>query len=232
MFAFCIVSQHWDGLITFFGQYQYCRAMRTFLRSPDCSGLAVCLAEPDALSSQLDFHQWSLMLGLHRSPEELGTYDQKMTKLVVTRELVGKVVCSSYVTHKKVISYSWILAITRAHSPLKSTSSTIAFNRQKRSWNLSISLASDPTRSWILLWSQVFVGWSWFILLPRMPFGTVVNRSQVTLEIFTSCKLLPSDTGNSRRSRPGRRSVANRSQSITCQLEVGRKCITAVGPWS
>ena len=53
-----------------------------------------------------------------------------MTKLVVTRELVGKVVCSSYVTHQKVISYSWILTITRAYSPLKSTSSTIAFNRQ------------------------------------------------------------------------------------------------------
>ena len=66
------------------------------------------------------------------------TYDQKMAKLAVTRELVGKVVCSSYVTRQKVISYSWILAITRAYSPLQSTSSTIAFNRQKRSWNLSI----------------------------------------------------------------------------------------------
>ena len=35
-----------------------------------------------------------------------------------------------------------------------------------------------------------------------------------------------------RRSRPGRRSVANRSQSITGQSKVGGKCITAVGPWS
>ena len=143
-----------------------------------------------------------------------------MVKLAVTRELVGKVVCSSYVTHQKVISYSWIVAITRAYSPLKSTSSTITFNRQKRSWNLSISLASNPTCSCILLWSQVFVGWSWFTRLPPMSFGTVVNRSQVTLEIFISCKLLPSDTGSSRRSRLGRRSVANRSQSITGQWEV------------
>ena len=78
----------------------------------------------------------------------------KMTKFMVTRELVGKVVCSSYVTHQKVKSYSWILAITGAYSSLKSTSSTIAFNRQKRSWNLSISLASDPTRSWVPLWSE------------------------------------------------------------------------------
>ena len=157
-----------------------------------------------------------------------------MAKLAVTRELVGNVVCFSYVTRQKVISYSWILAITRAYSPLKSTSSTIAFNRQKRSWNLSISFASDPTRSWIILWSQVFAGWQWFTRLPRMSFATVVSRSQVTLVFcfFISCKILPSDTGNSRRSRSGRRSVANRSQSITGQSGVGRKCITAVGPWS
>ena len=155
-----------------------------------------------------------------------------MAKLAVTRELVGKVVCSSYVTQQKVISDSWVLSITRAYSPMKSTSSTIAFNRHKRPWNLSISLASDPTRSWILLWSQVFAGWSWFTRLPRMSFSTVVSRSQVTLEIFISRELVPSDTGNSRRSRPGRRSVANRSESITGQSEVGRKCITAVGPWS
>ena len=32
-----------------------------------------------------------------------------------------------------------------------------------------------------------------------------------------------SNTGNSRQSRPGRRSVANRSQSITGQSEVSRK---------
>ena len=49
-----------------------------------------------------------------------------MTKLTVTRELVGKVVCSSYVTHQKVIRYSWVLVITRAYSPMKLTSFTIA----------------------------------------------------------------------------------------------------------
>ena len=87
------------------------------------------------------------------------TYDQKMTKLAVNRDLVGKVVCCSYVTHQKVISYSWILATTLDYSPLKSTSSMTIFNHQKRSWNLSISLASDPTRRSILLWSQVFAGW-------------------------------------------------------------------------
>ena len=64
-----------------------------------------------------------------------------------------------------------------------------------------------------------------------MSFDTIVNQSQVTLEIFISCKLLPSQTGKSRGSRPGRGSVANRSQSITGQSGVGRKCITAVWPW-
>ena len=54
-----------------------------------------------------------------------------MTKLAVTRELIGKFLCPSYLTHQKVISYSWILAITWAYSPLKSTSSTTVFNRQK-----------------------------------------------------------------------------------------------------
>ena len=43
-------------------------------------------------------------------------------------------------------------------------------------------------------------------------------------------KLLPSHTGNSRRSRRGHRSVANQSQSITGQSEAGCKCIMAVGP--
>ena len=149
-----------------------------------------------------------IMLGLHRTPEALGTdLRPKMTKLVIARELVGKVVWSSYVTHQKVISYSWILTITRAHSPLKSTSSTIAFNRQKRSWNLSISLCQLPN-------SQ---------LDPPLVASLrklVVNHSvasYVILEIFISCKLLPSQTGNSRRSRPGGGSVVNRSQSIIGQ---------------
>ena len=160
------------------------------------------------------------------------TYDQKMAKLAVTRELVGKVVCSPYVIHQKIISYSWILAITRAYSLLKSTSSTIAFNRQKRSWNLSVSLASDPTRSWVLLWSQVFAGWSWFTRLPRMSFGTVVSRSLVTLEVVISCKLVPSDTGNSRRSRPGRRSVAKHHRSVGDRSHVyhGGRAVVVLGP--
>ena len=64
-----------------------------------------------------------------------------------------------------------------------------------------------------------------------MSFGTIVNRSQVPLEIFISCKLLPSQTGNLKRWRPGLGSVANQSQSITGQSEVGRKCITAIGRW-
>ena len=56
------------------------------------------------------------------------TYDQKMAKLAFTRELVGRVICSSYVTHQKVISYSWILAITHPCSPLISTNSKTVFN--------------------------------------------------------------------------------------------------------
>ena len=55
-----------------------------------------------------------------------------------------------------------------------------------------------------------------------MSLGTVVNRSQVTLEIFISCNLLPIDTSNSMRSRTGRRSVADRSHGITGQSGVGR----------
>ena len=69
------------------------------------------------------------------TPNPRRTYELKMAKLAVTRALVGQVVCSSYVTHQpeKVISYSWILAITRAYSPLKLTSSATSFNHQKRS---------------------------------------------------------------------------------------------------
>ena len=168
----------------------------------------------------------------YRTPEGLETDLRPKIGETSSYSGVGRQgLCSSYVTHQKDISYTWILAMTRAYWPLKSTRSTIVVNRQKWSWNLSISLVSDPTRSWIVLWSQVFIGWSWFTRLPRMLFRMVVNWSQVTLEIFISYKLLPSDTGNSRRLRPGCRSVANRSLSITGQSEVGRKCITAVGPW-
>ena len=128
------------------------------------------------------FLNWAyIMLCLHWTPEGRRTTIPKAL-LAVTRELVGKVVWSSYVTHQKAISYCWRIVITQAYSPLKSSSSTTAFNRHKRSWNWSISLASDPTRSWILLCSPIFLCWSWFTQWPRMWFGTVVNRSQVTLE--------------------------------------------------
>ena len=50
-----------------------------------------------------------------------------MAKLAITRELVGKFVCSAYVIHQKIISYSQILTLTLAFSPLKSTISTSAF---------------------------------------------------------------------------------------------------------
>ena len=177
------------------------------------------------------FVNWAyIMLGLHWTPEGCGTDDPKS----LTRGYSGIgwqgrmfLLCSSPEGHKLL----WILVITQVYSPLKWTSSTIAFNRHKRSWNWSISLASDPTRSWILLCSQIFLGWSWFTRWPRMWFGTVVNRSQVTLEIFVSCKVLPNHTGNSRRSHPGRMSVAYRSQSIIGHSGVGCNCITLVGLW-
>ena len=53
-------------------------------------------------------------------PNSQGTWDwvttKKIAKLAVTRGLVGKVICSSYVTHQKVLSYSWMFAIPRANS--------------------------------------------------------------------------------------------------------------------
>ena len=73
----------------------------------------------------------SVMLGRF-TLNSRGIWDWVNAKLAVTRELMSKVLCSSYVTHQKVTSYSWILAITRAYSPLKSTRSTTTFNRQKR----------------------------------------------------------------------------------------------------
>ena len=122
------------------------------------------------------------------------------------------------------------MLLTRSHKLLLNIrNNTNAFNHQKTSWNLSISLVSDPTRSSVLLWSQVFAGWSQITRWPRMSFSTIVNRSQVTLETLISCKLLLSQTGNSRRSRPGRGLVANRSQSIPSQSVVDPKCIMAAG---
>ena len=145
-----------------------------------------------------------------------------------TRELVGKVVCSSYVAHQKPIRYSWILAITRAYSPLKSTNSTTAFNRQKLSWNLSISLVSDPTRSWILFWSQFFAGWSSITRWPRMSFGTIVNRSQVTLECFISCKLCRVRQVT----RGGRAQVVGRSLIGRKASQISRRSVASVSQQS
>ena len=106
-----------------------------------------------------------------------------MATLAVTRELVDKVVCSSYVTHQglALLTLSWdknwdshslvngypsfyprialVAPSPEGHKLLLNTrnnSGLLAigidklhdrFDRQKRSWNLSVSLASDPTRS-------------------------------------------------------------------------------------
>ena len=167
-----------------------------------------------------------LMLGLHRTPEGLGTDLQpKNDQTHGYSGVVGQgrmfLFCYSLEGHKLLLNI-------RNNSGLLSTEIDKLhgrFNHQKQSWDLSISLASDPTRSWILLWSQVFANRSLITVWSRMSFGTIINRSQVTLEI--PCKLLPSQTGNSRRSHPGRGSVANRSQSITDQSDgwrSGRGC--------
>ena len=162
------------------------------------------------------------MLGLHWTPEGLGT-DLRPKKN--TRQLVSKVVCSSHVAHQKVISYSWILAITRVYSALKSTSSTTAFNCKNGRGTCQFHLRVTQ-------------------LAARSSFGRKSSRvghksldgfvchlawSQITLEMIISCK--PSQTGNSRRSRQGRGSVAKQSQSITGQSEAGHKCITMVWLW-
>ena len=57
----------------------------------------------------------------------------------------------------------------------------------------------------------------------------VLYWSQVTLEIFISWKLLSSDTGNSRRSHPGHRSVTHWSQSIT-MYHSGQAVVVVLGP--
>ena len=93
------------------------------------------------------------------TPKSRGTWDWLTTKKWPNSRLLWSWSTRSYVapvTHQNVLSYSWIVA----YSPLKSTSSTTAFNCQNRSWNWSISLGSDPTRRWIFLRSYVFAGWS------------------------------------------------------------------------
>ena len=98
-------------------------------------------------------------------PNSRGTWDWLTTKNGQTRGYSGvgwqgRMFLLSYSPEGHKLLLDTRKKWTRAYTPLKSTSSTIAFNRQKRSWNLSISLASGPTRSWILLWSQVFTDWS------------------------------------------------------------------------
>ena len=102
----------------------------------------------------------SLMLGLHRTPKGLGTALRPKNGQTRGYSEVGLqdrmfLLCYSPESHKLLLNYRKQLGW--AYSPLKWTSSATAFNRRKRSWNLSISLATDPTRSWILLWPQ---GWS------------------------------------------------------------------------
>ena len=79
------------------------------------------------------------------TPNFQGSWDWLTTKNWPNSRFLGSWSARSYVPPMLLTrSYSWILAITRTYSPLKSTNSTVAFNRQKRSWNLSSSLASDP----------------------------------------------------------------------------------------
>ena len=116
------------------------------------------------------------MLGLRRTPEGLRTdlrpkNDQTRGYSGVGRQ--GRMFLLRYSpeVQKLLMNNSGLLAT-------ESTSPTIAFNRQKRSWNLSISIASDPTHSWILLWSQVFAGRSYITRWPQH-YRSVGGRSQV-----------------------------------------------------
>ena len=121
------------------------------------------------------------MLGLHRTPEGLETDLRPKNGQTRGYSGVGRqgrmfLLCHPPDGHKLLLgsrNNTGLLAneIVKLYD---------CFYHQKRPWNLSISLASDPTRSWILLWSLVFAGWSWFTRLPRMSFSTVVSRSQVS----------------------------------------------------
>ena len=151
-----------------------------------------------------------------------------MSKLAVTRELVGKVVCSSYVTHQKVISYSWILAITRAYSPLKSARSSAAFNRKTvvKLLNFTCEWPNsqlDPPSIASLCRLVVIHSMASYVIQH--------DRKSIASHSWNFC--LIRTFAESQVTRGGRAQVVvtNRSQSITGQSEVGRKCITAVGPW-
>ena len=170
--------------------------------------------------------QGPVMLGLHRTPEWLGTdLRPKMAKLAVNWELVGKVVCSSYVTHQKVISYTRKLAITRAYSPLKSTSTTTAFNRRKTVVELVNFTCEWPNSQ---LDPTSIASWSQFARWPRMSFSTVVNRSQVTLDFFSHasfCRVTQVIRG-------GRAQVVGRSLIGRKTSPVSRGSVSSVSRWS
>ena len=63
------------------------------------------------------------------------TYDKKKTKLAAKDDRQSGMFLLCYSTEGHMLPcYSWILAITRAYSPLRSTSSRTAFNRQNGRW--------------------------------------------------------------------------------------------------
>ena len=172
-----------------------------------------------------------IMLGWHQNSRR--TWDSlvtKMAKLAVTGELVDKVVCSSYVTHQKVISGSWILAITRAFSPLTSVSSTtvltaktvVEFVNFTREWPIS---QLDPPLAASLC----------RLVVIHLMASYVIGHSCESVAChswnFHLMQTFAKSHGNLKRSRPCRRSVTNRSQSITGQWEVGHKSVTAVETW-
>ena len=131
-----------------------------------------------------------LILDLHRTPEGLETDLRR--KDGQSRDYSGV----GLQGRMFLLSYSpecyKLLLNTRNNSPLKSTSFTTAFI------------------GWLLLRSRVFANWSMASYVTRHGRKSVANHSWN----FISCNPLPSDTSNSRRSCPGRRSVANRSHSI------------------
>ena len=106
------------------------------------------------------------------------------------------------------------------HSPFRITVCCLfAFWLPKRSWSLSISLASDPTGSWIFLWSNVFAAWSLFTGWPRMSFGTVVNRSLLkSISHVHFCRVTQVTRGG--RAQVVGRSLIGRKASQVCRRSV------------
>ena len=118
-----------------------------------------CQRATDQPRYTVEEHTWLLMLGLHRIAEGLGTnlrLKNGQTRGYSGVGWQGRIFppCYSPDGHNLPLN-------TRGNSDLLAIEIDKLngrFIRQKRSWNLSISLASDPTHSWILLWSQVFAG--------------------------------------------------------------------------